>query len=161
MSQPQGSFSAKLYEKLQWIEIALWAGAGIGLLLRFASVPSTNLIIISLSGLAIILFLSAYRPPNIMRSDDEKLRFTDLLCLSIAPKILGISSAVTIIGILFCLMRMKGYEKMLLVGSMSIAIASLLIGAGVAMKVKHIKTAIPILYRAIPLMLIGFYLLWF
>jgi hypothetical protein len=160
MSQPQESFSAKLFEKLQWIEIALWAGAGIGLLLRFASVPSNNLIIISLSGLAIILFLSAYRPPNIVRSDDEKLGFTDLLCFSIAPKVLGISSAVTIIGVLFFLMGMKGYEQMLLVGSMSIAIASLLIEAGVVMKVKHMKTVISILYRAVPLMLIGFYLLW-
>ncbi len=161
MTQPQESFSTKLYEKLQWIELALWIGAAIGLLLKwFTSYPSSNLILISLGSLSTILFLSAYRPSNIVRSDEEKLGFMDLLCLSIAPKVLGISSAACLIGILFYLMHWAGYQQMLLIGSMSIAIGSTLLEAGLVMKVKHIKTVIPILYRAVPLMLIGFYLLW-
>jgi hypothetical protein len=160
MSQPTESIVTRIYQQFERIEMILWAGFAIGLLLRFTSFPSSSLFLISLSGLAIVFFLSAYRPSNIVRSEDEKLGFMDLLCLTIAPKVLWLSSAVLAIGILFYVNQMKGYEQMLSVGSAPVAIGSVLLAIGIVLNIKHIKAAMPVLYRAIPLLLAGIYILW-
>lgn len=160
MTTTKESFTTKIFGQLERIELVFLAGAAIGLLLRFISFDAANLITLSLIGLAIVFFLSAYRPSELVKNENEKLGFTDLLFSTMAPKILWISCSVSTIGLSFYLMGMKGYQQMLQIGSLSLAVGSLAIAAGMAMQVKHIEKVIPILYRAVPLMLIGFYLLW-
>lgn len=154
-------FAATLYSLLKKVEIALWLALVLGLLLHYGGYPAKNVLIVSLSGLAIVFFLGAYQPSNIVRSDNEKLGFMDLLYLTIAPKLVGISMAVSLIGILFYFINanVEGTKQMLFLGSISGIAASLVIGIGVATRAKNSSVLIPILYRAVPIAIASAYLL--
>jgi hypothetical protein len=161
MNQRPTLFSTKLFGLLQKAEIVLWLGFILGLLLYYGGYPSRSILLVSLSGLAIIFFLGAYMPSNIERKEDEKLGFSDLIYTTIAPKALGISLAVACVGILFYFTNSNpmGTKQMLILGGFSTAIASAIILIGVATNAKNIKEIIPNLYRALPLMAACFYLL--
>jgi hypothetical protein len=161
MNQRPTLFSTKLFGLLQKAEIVLWLGLILGLLLYYGGYPSRSILLVSLSGLAIIFFLGAYQPSNIQRKEDEKSGLSDFIYLSIAPKVLGISMAVAAIGILFYFINSDpmGIKKMLIVGAFTMTIASAIILIGVATNAKNIKEIIPNLYRALPLMAACFYLL--
>jgi hypothetical protein len=113
------------------------------------------LLILSLSGLATIFFLSAYMPIEIQREGEEKLNFTDLFVYGIAPKILGIGSAVIATGLLFYLLSLKGYAQMLLVGSATTGAVSFLVLMLALQNQKYLKPLLPFLYRGIPLATAG------
>ncbi len=155
------SFATTLYSLLKKVEIALWLALVLGLLLHYGGYPAKNVLMVSLSGLAIVFFLGAYQPSNIVRSDDEKFGFMDLLYLTIAPKLVGISMAVSLIGILFYFINanVQGTKQMLLLGSLSGIAASVVIAIGVAIKAKNSVTLIPILYRSVPVAIASVYLL--
>jgi hypothetical protein len=161
MNQRPTLFSTKLFGLLQKAEIVLWLGFILGLLLYYRSYPSRSILIVSLSGLAIIFFLGAYMPSNIERKEDEKLGLSDLIYTTVAPKALGISLAVACVGILFYFINSNpmGTKQMLILGGFSTAITSAIILIGVATNAKNIKEIIPNLYRALPLMAVCFYLL--
>lgn len=153
------AFATKLFGLLQRGEMILLMTLIIGLALRYTFPQTEILVIISLAGLAMIFFLSAYQPIPIEK--DEKFGPTDLLYYIIAPKILGISSAVCAVGLLFYFIdnNNPGFRPMLTIGAMSIAAASLIVFIGWLQKDKNIQLIIPILYRAIPLMIVSFYFL--
>ncbi|NOS56228.1 MAG: hypothetical protein HOP37_08215, partial [Cyclobacteriaceae bacterium] len=90
---------------------------------------------------------------------DQRLGFMSLLGRTIAPKVLGIGSAVMVVGILFAVQQMKGSNEMLLVGSGSLAIASLVGLVSMASDETARKVIGPLLLRAVPLLLIGVYFL--
>ncbi len=96
------------------------------LVLKLLGTPVLMLLVIGLLGVAAIFFLQAYQPLDI-KSEDENVGFEFLLGASIIPKVLGISSSVATVGILFYLLNMEGYSVMLTVGSLSIAIALLIL----------------------------------
>ncbi len=155
------AFATKLFGFLQKGEMILLMTLIIGLALRYTFQQAEMLVIISLAGLAMIFFLSAYQPIPIQSEKDEKFGPTYLLYYIIAPKILGISSAVCTVGLLFYFIdhNNPGFRPMLTIGAMSIAAASLIVFIGWLQKDKNIQLIIPILYRAIPLMIVSFYFL--
>lgn len=132
----------------------------VGILLPKFDISSDEVIMISLSGLAIIFFLSAYRPLEIKIGQGDKLEFKEMLYLTILPKILWIACSVMTIGILFNILNMPGSKNMLVIGSSTALVILILFGVFFLSEEKHIKATIPILYRAVPLLLVTAYLLF-
>jgi len=155
-------FVSKLKTYFPILEIVCIAGFVLGFLLKKQDYPiGGEIIMLSLSALAGIYFLSAYLPPDARPEGepDQRLGFMSLLGRTIAPKVLGIGSAVVVIGILFSVQQMKGSNEMLLVGSGSLAIASLIGLVSMASDETARKVVAPLLLRAVPLLLIGVYFL--
>lgn len=75
-----------------------------------------QMIMISMIALAIFYFLSSYLTPDI----DGK--FGAMAC-----KVLNISSAVCVIGIMFSILKYEGAEQMLIIGTSSLAISGLIL----------------------------------
>ena len=122
---------------------------------------SNELIIISLSVLSGIYFIGAYVPRAESNEPEAKpqLGFAALLGRSIVPKILGIGLSVSVIGIEFSIMNWNGFREMLLIGSTSLAGATV-VGWLVTSSDETGRQGLkPLLMRALVLMLVGFYLL--
>jgi hypothetical protein len=121
---------------------------------------SNELIIISLSVLSGIYFLGAYVPRTPLPEEQQKRQgFAALLGSTVVPKILGVGSSVTVIGVLFCVMHFKGFREMLLIGTASLA-ADSVIGWFVTSNDEQARESLkPLLLRAVVLVMIGFYLL--
>jgi hypothetical protein len=159
MEAPRQSFSDKLNFILSRAEQALLGLALIGLVLRYANLPWTMVLTVSLAGLAIVFFLSAFTPPDHRKlTESPILGFKDLLAFTIAPKVLGISCAVSAIGILFFLQGLKGYQQMVMIGGVAIAFGLLILGYGFMTDTKNIRTMMPLVYRAVPLGFIDAYI---
>jgi hypothetical protein len=110
----------------------------------------------SLSGLAGIYFLMAYRPPTPV-PEGEKKGFGQLLSQTILPKVLWIGCAVGAIGIMFHLLQLDGAHEMLLIHAASGGVG---VGMFLAFRQSTDSQALtPLLYRAVPLLLISVYLL--
>lgn len=160
MDDPKPSFPTLLYGWLQKAEKFLLAGAAVALILKYIGKPVDQLLTISLSGLAMVYFLSAFSPPKPSdTSGEQKLGFTDLLFATILPKLAGIGSAVAIIGLLFGLQHLPGYTEMLNMGLFATGGASVLIIIGLAMGNERAKSLLTVLYRLIPLAIISALLL--
>ncbi len=86
--------------------------------------------------------------------------FQELLAYVILPKILWISSAILIGGILFYLMTTgnNGYLSMIAIGSTTVIIGTLILLICAVTGTKHISLVIPVLYRAIPALVAGGYI---
>ncbi len=149
------SILKKIYPYFQQIEMILWAAVAIGLLLRLTSIPSDTLLAVSCSSLAVLYFLSTQR-----QLDIERGGFLDLIYSTIVPKVSWMSLAVAAVGVFFFVTRKKGYQEMLLLGSYSTAIATVLLIIGIALNNKYSKANISVLYRTVAFMLASFYLLW-
>ena len=163
MSDPYTSFSSKLYGWLSIAERALLVGAVIGLAMKTFNMkePGDSVVMISLSGLAGVFFLSAFRPPAVQAGTKEKkLGFMDLLFTAILPKITGISCAVGTIGVLFALLHKPGAKEMMQVGLAATGAASALIAIGLAQGNEQAKALSPFLNRLLPLMGICVYYLF-
>jgi hypothetical protein len=159
METPGQSFPDKLKFYLARAEQALLGIALIGLVLKFANLPWTTVLTVALAGLAGVFFLSAYLPPDRSKLDDHApLGLRHLLAFTIAPKILGISCAVSAIGVLFFIEGLKGYLQMVMIGGIAIALGLLVLGYGFMTDTKNIRTMMPLVYRAIPLGLIDPYI---
>jgi hypothetical protein len=153
--QPQ--FAQRLYRYLEQAELILLAILGASLVARYLQMNGhlTGLQI-SLSGLAGVYFLMAYRPPPPL-PEGEKKGFAQLFSLTILPKALWIGCAVGAIGILFYLLQLEGARQMLLIHAAS---GGLGIGIFFAFRqTSDSQTLTPVLYRAVPLLLISVYLL--
>lgn len=150
----------KLYEYLPKIELVCLAGAVVGVLMKYMGQPGDQIIKFALSGLAVIYFLGAFKPPAPV--DDAgttapKKGFMDLLFMTILPKIAGISSAVAIIGVLFALLQLPGASEQLFIGCSTLGITLVLFGIGLAAGNENAKAMTPMLYRMIPIFLISVY----
>lgn len=153
------SILKKIYPYFQQIEMALWAGVAVGLLLRLTSIPSETVLVVSCSSLAVLYFLSTYQT-DVVKTGQEKSGFLDLIYSTIVPKASWMSLAVGSIGILFYVTHKKGYQEMLQLGLYGTAITTILLFIGMALNKNYSKANIPVLYRTIPLMLVSLYLLW-
>ncbi|HCW05889.1 MAG TPA: hypothetical protein DGG95_00795 [Cytophagales bacterium] len=150
---------SKYFGKMEGIALAAFA---VGYLLKILHYPGQQLIIISLSALAVIYFLGAYVPAQAPEDGDEQSQpkgFAVLLGETIIPKLLGIGSAVAVIGILFTIQHFNGFREMLLIGSSTLGVSSI-VGLLVSMNNEKARASLSnLLFRAVPLMLIGIYLL--
>jgi hypothetical protein len=144
---------------LPTLEIIFLAAVFICVLLRQYGVGGTETaLMLSLLSLAGIFFLSAFVPLSIP-DDNSPMGFRELLAYAIAPRVLGIASAVATIGILFYLLKFEGSEQMLLIGATALAAGSLILGFAIATGLKYVNLVLPFLYRAVPLFLISVYIM--
>jgi hypothetical protein len=141
-----------------WIEVTCTVALMIGVGMTITSGEET-ILTVSLPGLALCYFLSAYLPPPSVTSDENQShRLIDLLATVIIPKVLWISSAVGTMGVFFTVMKMEGNEQMLLIGVLSLAsCVVLLIVFGIIGK--PIRPVFPILLRALPVLAVALYFL--
>ena len=139
---------------------------GVGLLLL--NVPiSVTVISISLGGLAIKFFISAFVPIELYNSqeeadEDQPFGQLHLLSLLIAPKVLWIGSSVTIFGLIMYLVNpeIQTFDRLLGIGAGSILVCVLLILVATLNGIKIRKPIQSILLRAIPTLLIASYILY-
>lgn len=110
--------NALIFKYLPLTEKIFLAALGIGWMLRYLSLDS-NVLFISLVGLATVYFLNAYKPPEI-GPEDSPVDFTALLALLILPKVMWISSSISLIGVLFHLLEFTGWRQMVLIGAGSL-----------------------------------------
>lgn len=146
---------------LPLVEKILLTALAIGTILTVMQIDST-VTRVSLLGLGITFFLLAYRPNNIPIHEGERFGFSELLGLTILPKVLWISSAISALGIAFYLFNFgnDGYKRLVMVGGLTIGIATMLLFVFAVSGVKHVRTVVPILLRAVPLSLVDFYILF-
>jgi hypothetical protein len=150
-------FAQRLYRYLEQAELILLVILGASLVARYLQMDGhmTGLQI-SLSGLAGIYFLMAYRPPAPL-PEGEKKGFAELFSQVIVPKVLWIGSAVGAIGIMFHLLQLEGARQILVIHAASGGIG---VGMFLAFRQTHDSQALtPVLYRVVPLLLISVYLL--
>lgn len=150
----------QLTKYLPLVEKICWTALGVGLLLTMLQIDTT-ITLVSLLGLGCVFFLMAYRPIDLPQPEGESFGFSELLGLMIVPKVLWIGSSVSVVGICFYLLELnkEGYIKMLMVGALTGIVAMLVLAILFVMGVKHLKTVLPILLRALPLSLVDLYLL--
>jgi hypothetical protein len=148
-------------KQLPWIEKIFLTAVIAGTILLTLKINS-SLVKISLLGLGVTFFLSAYRPTELPRSENEKFGFQELLAGTIVPKMLWISSAISTVGIAFYLFNFgnDGYRRLLMIGGLTIATGTMILLISLLQGTKNLGTAAPILYRAIPLLLLDFYILF-
>ena len=134
----------------------------LGLVLSLIQFNSKLTISVGLIGLGLVYFLSAFKVQPISTEEGQLQGFKELFTLTILPKILWIGTSVICVGILFYLAgaNIQGYRQMLGSGSFSIAVCLIIITVIAMSGTKSISSIIPVLYRAIPTMGVGFYLLY-
>lgn len=153
----QNHFAQRLYRYLEQAELILLAILGASLVARYMQMDGhmTGLQI-SLSGLAGVYFLMAYRPPPAVSAGENK-GFAQLFSQTILPKLLWIGCAVGAIGIMFHLLQLEGAREILVIHAASGGIG---VGMFLAFRQTSDSQALtPVLYRVVPLLLISVYIL--
>ena len=153
------SFTTKITSYLPTAEKIFLVGLAIGLLLHYFGTDSI-VMAVSLVGLAVTFFLSAYRPIEIIPEENEVLGFKELLGHGIVPKVLWISCAVSTMGIFLSNINNQGSQKMFFIGGTTIAIGTVIIVGLLVNGAKHINAVVPVLLRAIPLFVLDVYMLY-
>lgn len=154
-------FIVRLTKNLHWAERALLIALVLGTMLRYLEID-TDLLTVSLIGLGLVFFLYAYKPVDMIRDEKEKFGFSDLLAVTILPKVMWISSAISTLGLLFYVQNLayEKYNMMVMIGGLTIGIAVVTLTIFLAGGVKNLKAVTPILFRAVPLFLIDLYILF-
>lgn len=150
----------RMTKQLYWAERFFLVALFIGIVIKLLNAGGISVVTISMAGLGIVFFLYAYRPLEIDRREDEKFGFNELLAFTILPKVTWISSSISVIGILFYLLDLgnEGYKQMLMIGGSCLLLAITLLGFLFISGVKHLNSLVPLLYRAVPLLLIDLYI---
>lgn len=134
-----------------------------GLLLNYFEIENGALINISLAGLGATFFLLAFKTDDIKpqtEAEESRLGFNDLLGAIIIPKVLGIGSAVAIIGILFYNLDLgnDGYKQMLGIGGSTILLCILILGYLKISGTKNLDNAINGLFKSVPILFFIYYI---
>jgi hypothetical protein len=107
----------------------------------------------------VIYFLSAYKPSDLPTDENNPFGFSELLSLSILPKVMWINSAVLAIGILFYLLKNEGYKQMLMIGCLSMGAALLILLILFIARAKYLNNCASVLLRGIPLLAVAAYIM--
>lgn len=163
MTNIQTLLIGKVSKHLHWIEKFFLAVLLVGALLAVSGINATDIIFLSLSGLSVVYFLNAFRPPAEEQYPDgvqEPMGFGDLLSSLIIPKVLWISSSVATIGIVFFIAdpANQGYKQMLIIGGGSIMVALVLLLFISIGRAKHLKNLQPALMRSLPIGVLAAYI---
>ncbi|MEJ1240477.1 hypothetical protein WBG78_20205 [Chryseolinea sp. T2] len=114
---------------------------------------------VSLFGLALAFFLSAYKPGEIKTDDGRSAGMKEMLAFVIVPKVLWISSSVSLVGIALLVLGSdsRGYQQMLFIGGSTLAVA-ILIALFISVTEKNSASVLkPVLLRAVPVLLADLY----
>ncbi|MCW5912867.1 MAG: hypothetical protein KIT62_17485 [Cyclobacteriaceae bacterium] len=157
MSTPQNpNFGELLYKTIlpKVLLIALLVSA-IGLALHFLnSSGAADILMIGLSTLAGACFVSAFAPVA-LPADSGHSPYSLILY-----KLVYISAAVTVIGILFSVLRLEGYKEMMMIGCGALGIAVLISAALVGTNSDNMAILKRPLIIGVPLFLAGGYFLY-
>ena len=154
----------KIIPQLGLIELILLAGLMTGVIAKYAlGIDSIIIIQLTLIGLAVTFFLSSLKPIDIPFKEDEILGQKELLALIISPKVLWISCAISMFGVYIFTQQLghDGYKRAAMIGGSSIFIALVILTVGLVTGTKHLKFMVPILYRAIPTLMLDVYLFYY
>ncbi len=128
---------------------------------------SKFLLLIGLAGIALAWLGLAFKPIEIFTSQQDadeygKRGFIDLLGHILVPKVLWIGSAVSAFGLFSYVADFgnDGYVHGLTNGGLSICISLFVLLAIFLMGVKKLNKLIPILYRAIPTLLLDVFIIF-
>ena len=130
------------------------------MVMRRVDLPGDEILKISLWGLAIVYFLSAFRPPEIRDEPGTQKGFKELLYEVILPKVVGIGSAVSILGILFTLLGLPGAKQQMLIGFGTITGALVLLGIAFIQGNEGVKAQTSLLYRVLAIWVVCAYYLF-
>ena len=160
MTNEKTSPGMRITHYLPLAEKAFLFTIAVGLILHYSNINSRMLLIVSLGGLAIVFFLYMNKLIEIEKEEGKQFGFSELLGWVILPKVLWIGTSVSTAGIIFYYMHLKnhGYFTMSGVGGSTIFIAILVLCLLYFMGVKQLDKVVPILYRAVPALLISFYI---
>lgn len=163
----QTPFSKMLQSVLSKAELVALAITVIGLILfNNGQEIGSNILTLGLTTLAGIFFLTAFMPAS-PASDDEnqkieketKKGFVDLIGL-VLWKVMHIGCAVTTIGILFYILHLLGFGQMLFIGTSALILSVAFSALSILQKSENMNTLKSGLMRAIPLVLLGSYILY-
>ncbi len=135
------------------------AALTIGLALQYGNFDGRQFILISLAVLAIVFFVSAFRPLE-LPEQNEPLDFSHLLVLVIMPKIVLIAAAVSTFGIFAFFLKTgnKGYLQPLMVGFSTTATAFMIYVYGALKGMNGLDRVLPLFYRALPFAIVAAYI---
>lgn len=140
------------------LEILSLAGVLTAFTMRYLGMSGAlEFLMIALSALGAVYFQRAYLP--LPETDDKQLRgFFDLLATTICTKIAWIACATTLVGALFRILHLNGALEMLMIGCSALVITIAVMGVYIVIKPDRASGLWPILYRAVPVCLLGIYL---
>lgn len=152
---------ATITKHLPLIEKVLLIALAFGIILTAMQMGSV-LTGITLFCMGIAYFLYIYRPAAIPRQEGETIGGSGIIALMIVPKVLWMSSAISAFGIAFYLFDFgnDAYKNLLIVGGLSIGFCIILLLVFRVQGVKHLRTVTPIVLRAVPLGIMGLYILF-
>jgi uncharacterized membrane protein YfcA len=154
-------FTTVIFKVLGYVEVVALAGAAVGFAMLYISMEGAlEILTVALSVLAGVYFLRDYnpRPMPEQKGDEPKAGFFELLGGTIVPKVGWIACSVTTVGILFRLLGLKGNEEMLMIGCTTLTVVLFLLGIFIVSKADRATGLMPLVYRALPLWLVGVYL---
>lgn len=134
----------------------------LGILLSLVgfALPQVELLLIGLTVLASIFFLHGFIPPPVdvdEKQSQEKSGFFDLFAGTICVKLAWIAASVTLVGGLFRILHLLGAGEMLLIGIPVLMITIIVMGL-YTISGKYAARVVPVLYRVVPVCLLGVYL---
>jgi hypothetical protein len=151
-------FSSRIFGFLSILEKVAITGALVGIGFKYLQLPGADqILMISLSGLAGVYFMFAYKPPQTM--GEEKPGFNTSLSTVILPKVASIASSVLVIAIMFRFLPLQGAKEMLMVGVAGGVFAAMIFGLLLVQGNEAAKSQVGILYRLLPLLIIAAYFL--
>jgi hypothetical protein len=161
MTEQQTPLILKITPYLGILEKIFLTGLAIGLILFYFN-AGKSIIQVSLIGLAITYFLTAFKIIDIPRQEGEISGFKDLLACIITPKVIWISCGVSLYGLFISMLQLghDGHKRAFMVGGLSIAIGLIILGYAFATGTKNLKYVMPSVIRAVPLLIADFYLLY-
>lgn len=131
-------------DKVFWSSVIVWA------VLDALEVRLFLLFVLGMLGIATIFFVQAFRPLEVESGSlNETYGFPELLSINIIPKVLGISSSIGTIGILFYKIQLPGYPMMLGVASTTMLVCLFLIVVLAFSGNKHIPKLFPRLIKSL------------
>lgn len=167
MEQETNSTRDKIYRLVTLTEKATLLIIAIGFALNYQNLAEgKTILLIGLAGTTIIWFALAFKPIEIFNSQQEadefgQWGFAELFALMIVPRVLWISSAVTTFGVFAYVADFgnDGYIMSLTVGGLAISICLFILLITFLMGVKKLRIVMPILFRALPILLAGIYII--
>lgn len=145
------------------VEIIAAVITSIGFVLNYLKQSgAAELIMIGLSTLASVFFVTGFLlPPTIEKTLPEETpkTFVDLLVL-ILWKVMHIALAVSTIGLLLYLLHLKGFSQMMLIGTLTLAVALLSAGFIILQKNNYLALFKTTLIKVLMMVIIGTYILY-
>ena len=164
MEPRRSPFLEKLMTYLSYIEIGGLIVSSLGLTFLYMNLTSSRqLILLGLTSLSGIYFLSAFTIPSDPGAGTEAEAPKgplDLFFQTIVRKVIYIGCSISVIGLLFGLLGLRGGGQLLLIGGTALVISCLLSGLAIVRNNKLRPFLEGPLTRAVPIAILAMYWLY-